>query len=128
MTASDGMSTVSRRVGASDTCANMPGRSRRSGLRNSARTVRVRLWACALGRIAVIRPANFSPGKAVSVALSGCPTRTSPARIRSEEHTSELQSLMRISYAVFCLKNKNNQYHTLNTNNETDMHKKSNYI
>src|SRR3546814_5919851 len=28
---------------------------------------------------------------------------------RSEEHTSELQSLMRISYAVFCLKNKNNK-------------------
>src|SRR3546814_1721633 len=27
-----------------------------------------------------------------------------PARARSEEHTSELQSLMRISYAVFCLK------------------------
>src|SRR3546814_7583749 len=32
---------------------------------------------------------------------------TSGARIRSEEHTSELQSLMRISYAVFCLKKKN---------------------
>src|SRR3546814_2000480 len=33
--------------------------------------------------------------------------------IRSEEHTSELQSLMRISYAVFCLKQKkiNKQYH-----------------
>src|SRR3546814_6395305 len=29
-----------------------------------------------------------------------------PAQIRSEEHTSELQSLMRISYAVFCLKKK----------------------
>src|SRR3546814_3192130 len=28
--------------------------------------------------------------------------------VRSEEHTSELQSLMRISYAVFCLKKKNN--------------------
>src|SRR3546814_5768946 len=28
--------------------------------------------------------------------------------LRSEEHTSELQSLMRISYAVFCLKQKNN--------------------
>src|SRR3546814_3995150 len=28
---------------------------------------------------------------------------------RSEEHTSELQSLMRISYAVFCLKNKKNK-------------------
>src|SRR3546814_1420346 len=31
---------------------------------------------------------------------------------RSEEHTSELQSLMRISYAVFCLKKKNKQTHT----------------
>src|SRR3546814_4929223 len=30
-----------------------------------------------------------------------------PAANRSEEHTSELQSLMRISYAVFCLKKKN---------------------
>src|SRR3546814_4250998 len=29
--------------------------------------------------------------------------------VRSEEHTSELQSLMRISYAVFCLKKKNKQ-------------------
>src|SRR3546814_1567589 len=29
---------------------------------------------------------------------------------RSEEHTSELQSLMRISYAVFCLKKKNNKH------------------
>src|SRR3546814_5464891 len=31
------------------------------------------------------------------------------AMIRSEEHTSELQSLMRISYAVFCLKKKKNE-------------------
>src|SRR3546814_3052808 len=31
---------------------------------------------------------------------------------RSEEHTSELQSLMRISYAVFCLKKKNNHQYT----------------
>src|SRR3546814_5896408 len=30
-------------------------------------------------------------------------------RLRSEEHTSELQSLMRISYAVFCLKKKNDK-------------------
>src|SRR3546814_3560237 len=29
------------------------------------------------------------------------------SRLKSEEHTSELQSLMRISYAVFCLKKKN---------------------
>src|SRR3546814_9787314 len=33
--------------------------------------------------------------------------RLEPADPRSEEHTSELQSLMRISYAVFCLKKKN---------------------
>src|SRR3546814_3435040 len=32
-----------------------------------------------------------------------------PHALRSEEHTSELQSLMRISYAVFCLKKKNIQ-------------------
>src|SRR3546814_6311004 len=32
-----------------------------------------------------------------------------PHRLRSEEHTSELQSLMRISYAVFCLKKKKNK-------------------
>src|SRR3546814_4553064 len=40
-----------------------------------------------------------------------------PPRLRSEEHTSELQSLMRISYAVFCLKKKtvHKQHHT-NTN------------
>src|SRR3546814_829640 len=36
------------------------------------------------------------------------------AQVRSEEHTSELQSLMRISYAVFCLKKKNTK-HTQNT-------------
>src|SRR3546814_6375692 len=37
---------------------------------------------------------------------------------RSEEHTSELQSLMRISYAVFCLKKKKNNQR-LNANNNT---------
>src|SRR3546814_7825093 len=50
-------------------------------------------------------------------------------RLRSEEHTSELQSLMRISYAVFCLKKKitsnNNLYthitrHTLTINQSTN--------
>src|SRR3546814_7014328 len=36
-------------------------------------------------------------------------TASSAASLRSEEHTSELQSLMRISYAVFCLKKKQNE-------------------
>src|SRR3546814_3984252 len=35
--------------------------------------------------------------------------------VRSEEHTSELQSLMRISYAVFCLKKKKNHTAAMNT-------------
>src|SRR3546814_11182026 len=38
----------------------------------------------------------------------GAPAVRGTAEARSEEHTSELQSLMRISYAVFCLKKKNN--------------------
>src|SRR3546814_2030140 len=38
---------------------------------------------------------------------------------RSEEHTSELQSLMRISYAVFCLKKKNTQKYTIVYNRPT---------
>src|SRR3546814_10281517 len=38
--------------------------------------------------------------------VSGCARTALETDIRSEEHTSELQSLMRISYAVFCLKKK----------------------
>src|SRR3546814_7103650 len=46
--------------------------------------------------------AEHGARRAFSSALSGWST----TRCRSEEHTSELQSLMRISYAVFCLKKK----------------------
>src|SRR3546814_2722648 len=57
----------------------------------------------------------FRSGRAArcgAVAAPGSPRRRRrccrrrPAPCRSEEHTSELQSLMRISYAVFCLKKK----------------------
>src|SRR3546814_2201338 len=41
---------------------------------------------------------------------------------RSEEHTSELQSLMRISYAVFCLKKKNNKLNLHISNNPSHPH------
>src|SRR3546814_8319811 len=44
------------------------------------------------------------------------PSNRGDPRTRSEEHTSELQSLMRISYAVFCLKKKKYTDHT-NTSN-----------
>src|SRR3546814_1375918 len=54
---------------------------------------------------------------------------------RSEEHTSELQSLMRISYAVFCLKKKNKlERHTknitakkINTTHDTKFNKRRTY-
>src|SRR3546814_2952181 len=45
-------------------------------------------------------------GKTVSSALALQRAQVAGAAMRSEEHTSELQSLMRISYAVFCLKKK----------------------
>src|SRR3546814_6763058 len=54
--------------------------------------------------------ARYSGVPLVSSAVTVCvkPSRVMPSacRRRSEEHTSELQSLMRISYAVFCLKKK----------------------
>src|SRR3546814_5877711 len=40
--------------------------------------------------------------------------------VRSEEHTSELQSLMRISYAVFCLKQKNSKSEMYSINKTTN--------
>src|SRR3546814_1843694 len=50
-------------------------------------------------------------------STSGCschgPSCHTPNHRRSEEHTSELQSLMRISYAVFCLKKKTNIQHSI---------------
>src|SRR3546814_2720440 len=52
----------------------------------------------------------WSTSKAVVSTRPWAVSRPSEATSveRSEEHTSELQSLMRISYAVFCLKKKNN--------------------
>src|SRR3546814_7800047 len=46
--------------------------------------------------------------------------RVTYVRGRSEEHTSELQSLMRISYAVFCLKKKIKTTQTYNTQHKND--------
>src|SRR3546814_1874550 len=46
------------------------------------------------------------PDGATVERMVDTPFATAPSLMRSEEHTSELQSLMRISYAVFCLKKK----------------------
>src|SRR3546814_1227714 len=48
---------------------------------------------------------NIWPAELENV-IQGHPAVIEVAVVRSEEHTSELQSLMRISYAVFCLKKK----------------------
>src|SRR3546814_2565031 len=71
------------------------------------------------------KPARSSAARSLSTRCARCRPSTQAAEPRSEEHTSELQSLMRISYAVFCLKKKKltrqpisssptnkNQYHT----------------
>src|SRR3546814_6329485 len=50
---------------------------------------------------------EFENMTATAMVHQDCKSASAPgARRRSEEHTSELQSLMRISYAVFCLKKK----------------------
>src|SRR3546814_6981613 len=60
------------------------------------------------GDYAALRPVSASMGLMLETASDrlserGGPHFGSPDKIRSEEHTSELQSLMRSSYAVFCL-------------------------
>src|SRR3546814_2551268 len=55
---------------------------------------------------------GVEPGIAVpSSLLGGVHRDVGAAQQRSEEHTSELQSLMRISYAVFCFQKKNKYTH-----------------
>src|SRR3546814_7126008 len=63
-----------------------------------------------------LRGMPFSISAAVGfIALSGIAVLNGLVMVtsRSEEHTSELQSLMRISYAVFCLKKKTNKKETV---------------
>src|SRR3546814_7058592 len=50
-----------------------------------------------------------APQPSASTCSARSSQRSSASSFRSEEHTSELQSLMRISYAVFCLKKKTTQ-------------------
>src|SRR3546814_6616429 len=67
----------------------------------------------------------FTPLTSRIVAPIAPPTISN---LRSEEHTSELQSLMRISYAVFCLKKKktiNYQQHTTKPNKHSQPYNES---
>src|SRR3546814_10419260 len=76
---------------------------------------------CGEGEIILRQPPHDLPSPGDVVQLGHVPARAhffdseTGVRLRSEEHTSELQSLMRTSYAVFCLKKKNNETHIHNT-------------
>src|SRR3546814_9308949 len=64
-----------------------------------------------------VQRGNGRPRRSLACRLAATRplTETASSRARSEEHTSELQSLMRISYAVFCLKKKQNNTSTNHT-------------
>src|SRR3546814_4808139 len=70
----------------------------------------------ALAASCTLKAMALADGPCIERKLAACPDgsilRMKLMSPRSEEHTSELQSLMRISYAVFCLKKKHNQLHT----------------
>src|SRR3546814_1342869 len=68
---------------------------------------RVRIPIGVIGIIYESRP-NVTADAAALCMKAGNAVILRGGSERSEEHTSELQSLMRISYAVFCLKNKKN--------------------
>src|SRR3546814_3061541 len=65
----------------------------------------IRLCANSGARLHLVRPLGFSLDDA-QLRRAGLDYHEYASVQRSEEHTSELQSLMRISYAVFCLKKK----------------------
>src|SRR3546814_5950195 len=65
----------------------------------------IALYDRMFGRLIPVRFAMFS---AIGLLGVGVHMAVLSVLLRSEEHTSELQSLMRISYAVFCLKKKKN--------------------
>src|SRR3546814_9010734 len=59
---------------------------------------------------------RFALGRIEDLARATFPSVLKYTANRSEEHTSELQSLMRISYAVFCLKKKTRTEHHTSSN------------
>src|SRR3546814_6463925 len=76
----------------------------------SRRSIIGRRFMTALARAKRRRCSGIFSRRGVSgsrtIAIFGSHKATKSQKLRSEEHTSELQSLMRISYAVFCLKKK----------------------
>src|SRR3546814_8109397 len=65
------------------------------------------LGTCAISHGSYLSHAQARGNDPIRRVMRLCPVVLAGPHARSEEHTSELQSLMRISYAVFCLKKKN---------------------
>src|SRR3546814_1279581 len=78
-------------------------------------------------RVLLLKPATYmnESGRSVRAAMDFY--KLAPQDVRSEGHTSELQSLMRISYAVFCLKKKKKKAKTQNRHTNNQIHTCSNY-
>src|SRR3546814_5217532 len=93
-----------------------PTNMRRSDTENRvtkpSRVARITSSLSSASRTAMRRPTGLPLSSSSFTAI--LPFLRTSANSRSEEHTSELQSLMRISYAVFCLK-KNNRKHEQQT-------------
>src|SRR3546814_10539512 len=79
---------------------------------SSARTSGMKLAKRSRARSLSAMKLASAPRQSRPFSASGRSTSDRPAA-RSEEHTSELQSLMRISYAVFCLKKKKKKHTTI---------------
>src|SRR3546814_6719936 len=67
-------------------------------------------WIAVAAAADLVGDAQVLDGRTFVVCLEASHQDIANGFVRSEEHTSELQSLMRISYAVFCLKKKNKQH------------------
>src|SRR3546814_5995581 len=104
----------------SDVCSSdLLGRRSLSVLFHKERTGRCQprptvAFAAADGHSSLSCAGNSPPGDRSPFGDFG-PDAFLPYRGRSEEHTSELQSLMRISYAVFCLKKKKQKHNSHTT-------------
>src|SRR3546814_9643917 len=108
----------------SDVCSSDLPRPPRSGCPQTTQGASPPGTACCAPLLPVLPPRYALHTKRVWTRRCSHPAHI---RIRSEEHTTELQSLMRISYAVFCLKKKKpNHSAPNNSTNSPNIHRHTN--
>src|SRR3546814_9265464 len=95
------------RTTAGSACACELRRARCRDFRSERNQSMTRLLFVSASALALAACAGKTPPPAIHYDAAAFRAAVEEAEPRSEEHTSELQSLMRISYAVFCLKKKN---------------------